>query len=185
MKNITFIVNKVAVYDEVAKTTSYVGAKMLGDESAYRRIFTTDADQLMLERFWNETCSAVTEHLKRFVVEVSNHTNPNAVDLTSNYSISLEVSSAFDDRFKDSMDASLFSLFVASIVSKWFKFTNRDEAEAYTLEATSHMEDVLRKIYHRKKARRTILDRFEHLSVNKEEVVLTINTDEVWVKKEE
>lgn len=151
MKNITFIVNKAAVYDEVAKTTSYVGAKMLGDESAYRRIFTTDADQLMLERFWNETCSAVTERLKRFVVEDSTYTSPDAVDISANYSLTLKVSNNFDNAIEDSINASLFSCFVASIVSKWFKFTNRDEVEAYVTEGASLLDDVMRKVCHRKR----------------------------------
>lgn len=151
MKNITFIVNKVAVYDEVAKTTSYVGAKMLGDESAYRRIFTTDADQLMLERFWNETCSAVTEHLKRFVVEVSNHPATNAVDITNDYNLTLKVSENFDNAIEDSINASLFSCFVASIASKWFKYTNRDEVVAYVTEGAGYLDDVMKKVCHRKR----------------------------------
>ena len=148
---ITLSVNKEKVYDEVAKTTSYVGAKMLGDESAYRRIFTTDADQLMLERFWNETCSAVTEHLKRFVVEVSPHTSPDAVSITNNYSLTLKVSENFDNAIEDSINASLFSCFVASITSKWFKYTNRDEVAAYVTEGAGYLDEVMEKVCHRKR----------------------------------
>jgi hypothetical protein len=50
MIDIILTVNKEKVYEEVAKTTSYTGAKM-DDELAYDRIFTTDEDKSMLERF--------------------------------------------------------------------------------------------------------------------------------------
>ena len=41
---ITLKVNKEAVYDEVAKTTEYTGAKMT-DEQAYDLIATTEEDK--------------------------------------------------------------------------------------------------------------------------------------------
>ena len=59
MKIIVFQIQKDTVYNEVAKTTSYTGAKMEGDEGAYDRIFTTDEDKIMLERFWNESKNKV------------------------------------------------------------------------------------------------------------------------------
>ena len=43
-------IKKEDVYNEVAKTTSYTGAKM-EDDAAYERIFTTAEDKTMLERF--------------------------------------------------------------------------------------------------------------------------------------
>ena len=48
MTDIVLTVNKESVYEEVAQTTSYTGAKM-DDELAYNRIFTTDEDKVC----WN------------------------------------------------------------------------------------------------------------------------------------
>ena len=64
---ITLKVNKEAVYDEVAKTTEYTGAKM-DDEHAYEVISTTDEDKAMLERFWNECKNMVCNSLKKVLV---------------------------------------------------------------------------------------------------------------------
>lgn len=50
MTDIALTVNKESVYEEVAQTTAYTGAKM-DNELAYNRIFTTDEDKSMLERF--------------------------------------------------------------------------------------------------------------------------------------
>lgn len=151
---ITLTVNKANVYDEVAKTTSYTGAKMQGDESAYDRIFTTDDDRMMLERFWVESCAAATELLKPFLKNVSSQPESHGVELDRNYVVELELSSAFDIALTDSISASLFSFFVALIVGKWYKFTNKDETEGYVAEAAGMLEDVKRKIYYRKKPRR-------------------------------
>ena len=54
MNEKTLTTDKNDVYEEVAKTTSYAGAKT-DDATAYDKIFTTDADKEMLERFWQES----------------------------------------------------------------------------------------------------------------------------------
>ena len=148
MTDVTLAVEKNKVYDEVAKTTSYTGAKMQGDDKAYERIFTTDEDQQMLERFWTEASNAATEQLKQFLeINLSD---------SSCYKVQLELSSSFETQLQASIETSLFSFFVAVIVGKWYKFTNKSEAESYTNEAVGMIEDVMQKIYFKKKPKRVI-----------------------------
>lgn len=156
MIEVTLTVNKAQVYDEVAKTTSYTGVKMQGDESAYDRIFTTDDDRMMLERFWVEACNAATEQFKPFLKSVNEQVEGLSVDLSRNYEVELELSSSYDASLTGSIKTSLFSFFVSLIVSKWFKFTNKDEAESYGVDASSMMGDVMRKVYYKKKPTRVI-----------------------------
>lgn len=156
MKDIILTVNKANVYDEVAKTTSYTGVKMQGDDGAYDRIFTTDDDRLMLERFWVEACNAATEEFKPFIMSVSDQTDSHGINIENNYIVGLELSSAFDETLKGSIETSLFSFFVAAIVSKWYKFTNKGEQESYAADAVGMMQDVMSKIYFRKKPKRII-----------------------------
>jgi hypothetical protein len=151
MIEVTLTVSKQRVYDEVAKTTSYTGAKMQGDDSAYDRIFTTDSDRSMLERFWTEACNTTTEQLKRFIVEVSDNSEGSTADLSRDYVASLELSSSYDENLTESIQASLFSFFVSVIVGKWFKFTNKDEADKYIADAVGMMNDAMAKICYRKK----------------------------------
>lgn len=55
MIEIVLTIDKENVYWKVAQTTFYTGAKTkMDDNGAYERIFTTDDDKLMLERFWNK-----------------------------------------------------------------------------------------------------------------------------------
>lgn len=156
MKTIELTVNKANVYDEVAKTTSYTGQKMQGDATAYDRIFTTDDDRMMLERFWVEACNGATEQFKPFIVSVSDQPVSHGVELDKNYVVKLELSNSYDESLNGSIGTSLFSYFVAMIVSKWYKFTNKGESESYGTDAVGAIDDVMRKIYYRKKPTRVV-----------------------------
>lgn len=156
MIDVTLTVSKQQVYDEVAKTTSYTGTKMQNDNSAYDRIFTTDSDRSMLERFWTEACNAATEKLKKFLVSVSDNSEGSTIDLSRDYVVELELSSSYDDNLTESVQASLFSFFVSAIVSKWYKFTNKGEADGYAADAVGMMNDVMGKVFYRKKPKRVV-----------------------------
>jgi hypothetical protein len=145
MKNITLIVNKEDVYEEIARTTSYTGAKM-EDDSAYDLIFTTDEDKSMLERFWNESKNTVCNFLKKELIKEE--------EVSGVYELSLELSNSFDENLEESMQRSLFSFFVMNITSKWYTFTNKGEATGYATEAATYMEDVMRKALFKKKPTR-------------------------------
>lgn len=149
-------VNKANVYNEVAKTTSYTGDKMTGDEGAYERIFTKDDDRLALERFWVEAANAVTDLLKQYIVEVSSQPESHCLELDRNYEVKLDLSNSFDVNLTGSMETSLFSFFVMYIVAKWYKYTNKEEAESYAAESAAMLDDVTSKLYYRKKPTRII-----------------------------
>ena len=138
-------INKEEVYDEVAKTTSYTGAKM-DDKTAYDRIFTTEEDKAMLERFWNESKNAIAGSLKKFLASET--------ETEGTYMLTLELSASFDDSLIESMERSLFSFFVMNITAKWYTFTNKKEAGDYATGAAANMEDIMRKAFFKKKPRR-------------------------------
>ena len=142
MINITLTVNKEKVYEEVAQTTSYTGAKM-DDEHAYDRIFTTDEDKSMLERFWNECRNTVCNSMKK-VLNLESETD-------GVFSLALELSNSFDEALTVSMQRSLFSFFVMNITAKWYTFTNKEEATGYATEAATYLEDIMRKAYFKKR----------------------------------
>lgn len=153
----TISIHKNIVYDEVAKTTSYTGAKMIdSDTKAYLRIFTTDEDRLMLERFWCEACNVATDLLKPFLsgVEVPSNDGYHEISESNDYIMVLELPSNYSTAILPSMTNSLINFFVSSIIGKWYKFTNKEESETYLAEAAKMLEDVRRKLYHRSKPTR-------------------------------
>lgn len=148
---ITFEINKQDVYEEIAKTTAYTGKKM--DDSLYEKIFTTDSDKEMLQRFWLESKSTICQFLKK-VLESESESEEKDV-----YRLTLNVSSAFDTSLQESMLNSLFSYFVMNITSKWFNFTNKAEAAGIASEAATYLEDVKRKAYYKSKPTRPVYNR--------------------------
>lgn len=138
-------IKKEEVYKEVAKTTSYTGAKM-DDDAAYERISTTTEDKAMLERFWNESKNAIAGSLKKFLVRET--------ESDGTYTLTLQLSVSFDDSLLESMERSLFSFFVMNVTAKWYTFTNKDEATDYAAGASSNLEDILRKAFFKRKPQR-------------------------------
>lgn len=148
MAELTISVKKEEVYEEVAKTTSYTGAK-IDDAKAYERIFTTDEDKQMLERFWDESKSLICNNLKKVLVDETESSD-------GEYTLTLALSTSFEDNLINGMQSSLFSYFVMNITSKWYTFANKGEAKDYEVEATANLEDIMRKVYHKKKPTRPI-----------------------------
>ena len=54
------------------------------------------------------------------------------------------------------MEREAASYMVLSIVSKWYAFTNKDEAGDYAAGAASMLEGVRRKACHKRKPRRPV-----------------------------
>ena len=154
MISVEFTVSKAEVYNEVAKTTSYTGIKMSGED--YQRVFTTDEDRMFLERFFNEAANGLTDVLKPFLVTVSDTSPLHCIDLSRNYVVNLELSSAYDINLNGSIGSSMFSYFTNFIVGNWYKFANKAEADGYLANATAMILDIKSKIYFRKKPRRVV-----------------------------
>jgi len=152
---IILTVNKANVYNEVAKTTSYIGSKKESGQGAYKRVFTSDDDRLMLERFWNECCDEATSCFKQFLFAVSGVSYNNYVDLSAEYSVGLSMPSSFDEELTGSINSVLFNFFVKGICGRWLNVAEKDEAATYAAEAAALLNDLTQKIYYRKKPIRT------------------------------
>ena len=147
---ISISANKIRVYDEVAKVTSYVGAKqVVADATSYERIFTTDADRQLLEQYWVEACSFATESMKRFLDSVVSQQMSSHVAIGNDYTIILNVSSQFNTSLSDSMEASLLAFFVNYIVAKWLELTSKESSESYASTATSMLNDIKIKLHYK------------------------------------
>lgn len=146
MAEYTITIDKNSVYDEVAKTTSYTGTKKKDDDTAYSRIFTTEYDRQMLERFWSESKNAACNSLKKFLVSEQ--------EGNDTYTMTLDLSASFDDALTDSINRSMFSFFVMNITAKWFAISNKPETAEYATYASANMDDVMRKAFYKKKPER-------------------------------
>lgn len=151
MQEITITIEKDKVMHEVAKATSYTGAKMMADDpGAYDRIFVSDEEREMLERYWVEACSLVTGTLKPWLSSVNVQPIHHGADITTDYEATLSMSDRYDASLTDSVQAALLSFFVATILSKWYRLTNKGETEAYANEAAAMLQSAEQKLLHKK-----------------------------------
>lgn len=142
---VTLTINKESVFNEVAMTAEYTGAKM-ADETAYERISLTDENREILNRFWNESKTLICGHLKRMFISEE--------DTEDIYNLSLELSESFGSQLTKNLESSLHHFFVANIISKWYALTNKEEAAGYATAAASYIEDIMRKAYSKEKPSR-------------------------------
>jgi hypothetical protein len=66
--------------------------------------------------------------------------------------------SNYDNTQTSSIINSMYNYFVASILTKWFKIVNKEEAEAYAIDATAMLNDVKSKLYNRTRPKRPNYD---------------------------
>lgn len=147
MITVVLTVNKDTVYQEVAKTTAYTGAKMKDEPQAYDRIPVIDADKVQLDRFWREACHTATQLFMPFLV-----TTEQNVD----YVATLQMSSSYDVNLNDSVQGALGSMFVNHLIRKWFEVTNRGDLELYQQLEIDALRKLRSMIYFRKKPKYTI-----------------------------
>lgn len=148
METIDIRIVRDEVYEEVAKATDYTGSKLMdGDETARDRILAADADLTELSRFWEEAVTATNENLKEMLISGTTVTEGSIVA----YKATIEVSKSFDKKLKDSVQSTLRSFFIASIIGQWFKFANKGEANDYFNQAAEQMIAAERLLYSRRK----------------------------------
>lgn len=149
MANFTLTITKSNIYEEVAKTTAYIGAKnkLEDGKSAFDQVFVTDADLTMIDRFFNESLDSLKNVLKRFISGVS------VADVTITWQ--LEMPSRFDDNLLESIKSSANSFLVNSIIGKWCEITANDKVKEYADNAAALLLDIKDKAFFKKKPTRT------------------------------
>lgn len=142
-------IKKSDVYEEVAKTTAYIGAKnkLEDGKSAFDQVFVTDADLTMIERFYNESVDALRNVLKRFLT--------GETEEEGSTKWTLEMPSRFDDNLLSSINSSANSFLVNSIIGKWCEITANDKVKEYADNAAALLLDIKDKAFYKKKPTRT------------------------------
>lgn len=149
--DVTFNIKKAYVYDEVSKLTSYIGAKTITDTGlGYDRVFTTDDDRELLERFWREACISIEDEFKNFITSVTS-LDIQSFDLTEIWSATLSMPSNYDTLLDKTINDLLVSYCINSITAKWLMITSKDDASTYMDIANQDGLEIKRLLYNRKK----------------------------------
>lgn len=149
MADTVLTIKKSDIYDEVAKTTAYIGKKTISEDgkSAFDQIFVTEADLAMIKRFFNESLDALINVLKRFISGGSS-----GVDGTITWELEMPI--RFDDNLLSSINSSANSFLVNSIIGKWCEITANDKVKEYADNAAALLLDIKEKAFYKKKPTR-------------------------------
>ena len=153
MRELSITINKVAVYNEVAKITSYEGARSIpgGEEISYDRIFTSDGDMELLEQYWGLSCASLLDELKAFLSSSSGVSVLNGVDLRSNLSIKLSLPSACPVSLDKSIEVNLFGAIVYSILGRWYGIVKPDKVQDSLDRSSSYLKRATDSMYYKKR----------------------------------
>ena len=149
MADFTLTIRKNDIYEEVAKTTAYIGKNKTVEDgkSVFDQIFVTDADLSMIERFFNESLDSLINVLKRFI------SGGSGADGTITWE--LEMPSRFDENLLSSINSSANSFIVNSMIGKWCEITANDKVKEYVDNAAALLLDIKDKAFFKKKPTRT------------------------------
>lgn len=141
MRNIEIYISKSDVYNEVIKTTAYTGAKQASDEGGFDKVFLSDAETEMLDRYWRDVCSDISLRLSEWIVGIEPET---AI-------ITLNVADGFNDALTDSLAQAITSYFVTSLLYRWYSIATPALAEGMATESILHIKIVTELVNQRKR----------------------------------
>lgn len=152
MIEINLNIKKSVVYNEVSKISSYIGAKRIdADKKVYERVFSTDDDRELLERYWRETKSSLMSILSRWLQGVSIPENSQTVDDAEVWAVKLHLPDTFKAELAYGIDEDVLSYMINNILFKWLAVSEPKEAEYYGVMAENKKGEITRKLLYRTK----------------------------------
>lgn len=150
MQEIKLEINKTDVYEEVAKTTAYIGGKTVdaNGKSMYAQVFVTDVDNEMLERFWKgalDSLSCILGSILRLAPEEDDGDVCLYLGMTDNFPMALE----------GSLKSTAIEYVENKIIGEWCAVTAKSEAEQYANQAGALLMQVNNFIHKRCRPTRT------------------------------
>ena len=139
-------VNRKDVFNEVATEASYVAVKNSAEVDLTKVVSIVDEDFEHLDMFFNDARISLVNELAEFVINESAEGDE--------YVITLSLSNSFNQAFVTTMNNSLFRYFVNYILSKWWIYTNKQDAGAYADSTAQYLQDIHKKALFKVKPKR-------------------------------
>jgi hypothetical protein len=139
-------VSKARVFDEVQKTTEYIGSKAVSaeDRGAYERIAAIAANREQLDRYWMEACGDAAMLLDHWMVSITSQvlTHHPELDVSHDFKAVLGMPTNWPNQYANTVREKVMSYLVNSIVTKWLLLVAPSQAEAYAALATGASQQI-------------------------------------------
>ncbi len=143
---ITINILKSSLLNEIGKLTAYVGAKNTDEKgvNTYDQVFTTNDDSILLERFWRESKSDITNKLSRYIIvpEEAITITDDDVDPEEQFQLTISLPENYNTSLLAPLNDEIYNYMANMIVSRWFGITNRGDEERYLNYASRSLEKI-------------------------------------------
>lgn len=144
MQEIKIIVKKDAVFEEVAKTSAYIGGKNVDNNgnSLFDQVFVTEEDREMLERFWQDALNSISFVMGDILISTD-------VDTDGDYTVRLKMTDNFPESQIPGLQSTVTNYVVNAMVAEWSNLVAKTEADIYSAQATALLSQTRNAIYTR------------------------------------
>ena len=153
MKQIKLYVMAASLYNEVERTTAYLGAKQATAEDAGRhfdRVAAVADDRPMLRLYSTEALSALAEKLKGIVAAIATDPEEGSGEL----SLTLNLSESYDPCLTPSAQAGFRAYMSAAVIARWLRLVNPEKEGVWQGEAQRLLTEITATLYHRNPPKR-------------------------------
>lgn len=152
---ISIIINRVDIYEEVSKATSYTGAKQTDAEgnSAYNKIWASESEYDILREYLKEACSKLSYILSEWMTEDKSNDEL--------YEIELRFAKNFNYSLIETLKETIKNYLFTYVLAKWYMITNKESAESTMIESAGYIKQIENIMNTRKRPQRYEEDRCE------------------------
>lgn len=144
MQNIQIAISQDGIYEEVIKTTAYIGGKNVDQNghTLYDQVFVTDVDKEMLDRFLLDAVENASLVLSEVIKSVDSDDEGYLI-------FDLLMTDNFPKKLQSDLQQAISSYLQHQIIAEWCGVSAKGEAEKYTTEAAVMLRLVNSIIYKR------------------------------------
>ena len=141
MITLNITISKSRAFDEVQKSSGYVGKKSVSDKDpgAYERIAAVDAEREQLDRYWMEACTAATTAVSHWLSEATDQQLGHHYDPSRDYHVVLSMPSNWNDKLAHAVKEALMSYLVNMILIRWLMLAGSPDKAAAADAASALM----------------------------------------------
>ena len=145
MKQLTIEIPKETVFEEVARTTAYLGAKgalAAASGEIYDRVATDEADSPLLGAYLDEAVASLVQRLKGMVMALN--VTPERVRVT------FALSGSYDDAMTPVVEQGFTAYLTAAVTADWLRMADPAKEARWREEALAKADALTGAIYFRK-----------------------------------
>lgn len=143
-----------SLYEEVERTTAYLGAKQAPPDNPgnhFDRLTALPDDRPMLRGYATEALSTLAEKLKGIVTAIDPDSDNEEGAIIS---LTLNLSASYDSCLTPSVEACFRSYMGAFVTSRWLRLVMPEKEEVWKEEAQRLLTEITATLYHRNPPKR-------------------------------